>query len=367
MKKKTEYIYTVIVAAVLIFGLSFWAVLKPADDFSESERRPLEKLPELSVKTLLNGDFMENFEDYTNDQFPMRDTFRSVKALAQYYLFGLKDNNGLYYVDGQIAMLDFPLDEESLDYAKERFDYLYETYMKDKVNKVVFSMVPDKGFYLGEENGYPVMDYAAMEEYFEENLDFAEYVSITDLLDKDDYYAADTHWQQQSITAPAEKILGALGARPFDDLSEETATENFHGVYYGQSALPLAPEKITYLRNEELDSMTVMNYETGKTGGIYDFGKLEGKDPYEFYLSGSVSILEVSNPNAEGDRHLIIFRDSFGSSIAPLLMRDYAKITLIDTRYIIPATIGNYVDFEGADVLMIYSSLVLNDSYLFKK
>ncbi len=367
MNKKTESIYTVVVAAVLIFGLSLWAVLKPADDFSESERRPLEQLPELSVKTLLNGDFMENFEDYTNDQFPMRDTFRSVKAIAQYYLFGLKDNNGLYYTEGQIAKLDFPLDENSLAYAKDRFYALYETYMEGKVNKVVFSVVPDKGYYIGANNGYPVMDHAAMEKYFAENLDFAEYVSISGLLDKDDYYAADTHWQQQSITKAAEELLLFLEARPFDDLEETLATENFHGVYYGQSALPLPAEKIIYLRNEALDSMTVMNYETGKETGIYDFGKLESKDPYEFYLSGSVSILEVTNPNAESDRRLVIFRDSFGSSIAPLLMRDYAKITLIDTRYIMPSMIGSYVDFEGADVLMLYSSLVLNDSYIFKK
>lgn len=367
MKKKTEYIYTVIVAAVLIFGLSLWAVLKPADDFSESERRPLEQLPELSVKSLLSGDFMENFEDYTNDQFPMRDTFRSVKALAQYYLFGLSDNNGLYYTEGQIAKLDFPLDEKSLDYAKERFDYLYETYMEGKANKVVFSVVPDKGFYLGANNGYPVMDYSAMEKYFAENLDFAKYVSISGLLSKDDYYAADTHWQQQKITEAAEELLLSLEARPFDYLEETLATENFHGVYYGQSALPLPAEKIIYLRNEELDSMTVKNYETGKETGVYDFEKLESKDPYEFYLSGAASLLEVNNPNAESDRHLIIFRDSFGSSIAPLLMRDYSKITLIDTRYIMPSMIGDYVDFEGADVLMLYSSLILNDSYMFKK
>ena len=367
MKKKTQQIYTIIVAAVLIFGLSIWAVLKPADDFSESERRPLEKLPELSVKTLLNGDFMENFEDYTNDQFPIRDTFRSVKAIAQYYIFGLKDNNSLYYTEGQVAKLDFPLHEDSLAYAKDRFDWLYENYLKDNANKIIFSMVPDKGYYLGANNGYPVMDYDAMEKYFADNLPFAEYVSIAGLLDKGDYYATDTHWQQQSITKAAEELLVFLEARPFENLEEAVATENFHGVYYGQSALPLKPEKIIYLRNEELDSMSVFNYETGKTKGIYDFEKLESKDPYEFYLSGSTSILEVTNPNAEGDRHLIIFRDSFGSSIAPLLMRDYAKITLLDTRYIIPSMLGQYVDFEGADVLMIYSSLVLNDSYIFKK
>ncbi len=367
MKKRTEYIYTVVVMAVLIFGLCIWAVLKPADDFSESERRPLDKLPELSINNILKGNFMDNFEDYTLDQFPLRDGFRSVKALAQYYLFGLSDNNGLYYTEGQIAKLDFPLDEKSLDYAKERFTELYKTYMDGKVHRIVFTVIPDKGYYLGEENGYPVMDYAAMEKYFDENLGFAEYVKITDLLDEDDYYAADTHWKQQNITAVSEKLLSALNARPFENLSENLATENFHGVYYGQSALPLPAEDIIYLSNPELDAMTVMNYENGKTTGVYDFEKLESKDPYEFYLSGAASLLEVTNPSAESDRHLIIFRDSFGSSVAPLLMRDYAKITLIDTRYMAPALIGEYVDFEGADVLMAYSSLILNDSYIFKK
>ena len=367
MKKKTEYIYTIIVAAVLIFGLSLFAVLKPADDFSESERRPLEKLPELSVKTLLNGDFMDKFENYTNDQFPLRDTFRSVKALARYYLFGLSDNNELYFADGHVAKLDFPINQESLDYAASRFNELYETYMKDKVNKVVFTVVPDKGYYIGAENGYPVMDYDYMIGFFEEKLPFANHVEIFDLIDESDYYLTDTHWQQQEITDVAEKILVSLEARPFEDLEEKVATENFHGVYYGQSALPLKPEKIVYLTTPELEHMTVLNYETGMEGGIYNFDKLEGKDPYEFYLSGAVPLLEVTNSSAEGDRHLIIFRDSFGSSLAPLLMRDYSKITIIDTRYLLPNFIGEYVDFEGADVLMTYSTLILNDSFILKK
>lgn len=367
MKKKTQQIYTIIVAAVLIFGLSIFAVLKPATDFSESERRPLEQLPELSIKTILNGNFMDDFENYTNDQFPLRDAFRSVKALAKYYLFGISDNNELYFADGHVAKLDFPLDEDSIQYAADRFNELYSTYMEGKVNKVIFSVVPDKGYYIGEENGYPVMDYDYMFGFFEYKLPFAKYIDIYMQLDKDDYYLTDTHWQQQNLTEVAEKILIHLGARPFEDLEEKVATENFHGVYYGQSALPLKAEKITYLTNPELESMSVYNFETGKTGGIYNFEKLDGKDPYEFYLSGPVPLLEIENPSAEGDRHLIIFRDSFGSSLAPLLMRDYSKITIVDTRYLMPNFIGEYVDFEGADVLMIYSSLILNDSYIIKK
>ena len=367
MNKKTEQIYAVVLMAVLIFGFSLWAVLKPADEYSESERRILDQFPKFSVKTVIDGTFMDNFEDYTLDQFPLRDGFRSVKAIARYFIFGLSDNNDLYFAENHVAKLDFPLNESSLGYASDRFTDLYKTYMEGNVNNVVFAMVPDKGYYLAEKNGYPAMDYEAMKNILSENLSFANHVDITGLLSEDDYYFTDTHWQQQYITEAAEEILSALGARPFDDLTEKVATENFHGVYYGQSALPLSAEKIVYLENEALSSMTVFNYENNKETGVYDFSKLEGKDPYEFYLSGAASLLEVTNPSAESERHLIIFRDSFGSSIAPLLMRDYSKITLVDTRYMNPSLIGEYVDFEGADVLFLYSSLILNDSYILRK
>ena len=239
MKKKTQQIYTIVLMAVLIFGLSIFAVLKPATDFSESERRPLEKLPELSLETVLNGDFMGNFEDYTNDQFPLRDAFRSVKALAKYYLFGISDNNELYFADGHVAKLDFPLDEDSIQYAADRFNELYSTYMEGKVNKVIFSVVPDKGYYIGAENGFPVMDHKAMEEFFAESLGFAEYVSIFDLIDESDYYFADTHWQQQDITPVADKILSALGARPFENFEENPCFANVESLFLALSSVLL--------------------------------------------------------------------------------------------------------------------------------
>ncbi len=365
--KRTEQILSTVLMAVLIFGFSLWALLKPIDEYSESERRKLKDFPELSVTTLLNGSFMEGFEGYTLDQFPLRDTFRSIKAGARLYLFEISESNGLYINDGQIVKLDFPLNEDSVTYAADRFTNLYDSFMEGKVNKVVFSVAPDKGFYVAEENGYPAMDYEKLNGIIKERLDFAKFCDISDLLDRNSYYSTDTHWEQQHLTDAADKILEALGARPFDSFEEKLATENFYGVYYGQLGLPLPAEEIKYLTNEELEAMSVYNHETGKTGGVYDFDKLESRDPYEFYLSGAASILEVTNPNAEGERHLIIFRDSFGSSIAPLLMRDYAKITIVDTRYMVPSLLGEYVDFENADVLFLYSSLILNDSYIIRK
>ena len=52
----------------------------------------------------------------------------------------------------------------------------------------------------------------------------------------------------------------------------------------------------------------------------------------------------------------------FGSSMAPLLAEGYRKITLVDTRYIAPELLRNFVSFENADVLFLYSALILNQS-----
>ena len=108
------------------------------------------------------------------------------------------------------------------------------------------------------------------------------------------------------------------------------------------------------------------NYETGKTGPVYDLDKATGSDPYELFLSGSVSLLTVDNPNARTDRELVIFRDSFGSSLAPLLLEGYSRVTLVDIRYLSPSQLGNFLTFDRQDVWFLYSTSVLNNSSTLK-
>ena len=94
--------------------------------------------------------------------------------------------------------------------------------------------------------------------------------------------------------------------------------------------------------------------------------KAAGKDPYEMFLSGSVSLLTIENQSAKTDKELVIFRDSFASSLAPLLIDGYAKITLVDIRYLPPERLGNWLSFEDQDVLFLYSASVLNNSETIK-
>ena len=123
-------------------------------------------------------------------------------------------------------------------------------------------------------------------------------------------------------------------------------------------------EPMYILENDLLRACTVFNYTTGKTTPVYDMEKLYSKDQYEVFLSGSQSLLRIDNPKGDPDKKLIVFRDSFGSSLTPLLVQDYGQITLVDIRYIMVENLGRFVDFQNANVLFLHSTLVLNKNLI---
>lgn len=378
MTNKVKNITVTCVMAVLLFGLAFWAWFRPADDYSTSERRPLDKFPELSWNTIFHDErektFMNTFESYTLDQFPLRDTFRTLKSIASFYVFGNRDNNNIYIEDGYAAQLEYPIKEDSLDKAAEKFKAASK-YFGANAN-FYFSIVPDKGYFLAEQNGYLSMDYDQFFSLMADKMDFAEYIDITGELTLEDYYKTDTHWRQEKLLGVAKKIAETMGVTLVSEYTEKTLDVPFYGVYYGQSALPLPADDMKYLTNDILEGCTVYSYEDGKNIDVYDMEKAHGKDPYEMYLSGNLTAVKITNPNATTEKELVIFRDSFGASLSPLLIEGYSEIIILDIRYASIAVINSYRDNTGRpmaldlktadDVLFIYSSLVLNNSSTFK-
>ena len=356
------------VLATLWAALILAAWLGKPEQMSDSERRPLAQFPKLTADTLLSAKFMSDFETYTLDQFPMRDTFRTLKSMTHYYVFGQKDNNGIYMQDGFAAKLEYPLNVSALDYALSRLNYVYETYLKEVGSKVYMAVVPDKSFYLAEENGYPALNYDALFDRVAEKLPFARQIDLTGTLTAQDYYRTDTHWRQEALLPVAQTVSNAMGltAPKAENFTQTPVKEDFYGVYYGQAALPMASEPLYVMESELLSACQVYNYETDSYAPVYDLEKLSGKDPYDVFLSGPQSLLRVENPKAVTDKELLIFRDSFGSSVAPLLVQDYKTVTLVDIRYLASQMLGKYLDFHGQDVLFLYSTSVLNNGTTLK-
>lgn len=365
MKRINQFLC--ILCAVFLFSFSALCLFLPKQEWSDSERRKLAAFPTLNVQTLINGKFMSEFESYAVDGFPFRDSFRTLKAVVNRYVFAKKDNNGVYMTaDGYISSVDYPLRETSLERAASRFAYLYETYLSKENNRVYFSIIPDREFFLAKENGQLCYDFKELENYMKENVSFAQYIDISSLLQKEDYYKTDVHWKQECITDIAQKLAESMDTLLSEPFEENILEKPFYGVYCGQAAMPVAAEEIKYLTNDSILNCKVYDMQNGVQTSVYDREKGDGKDPYELFLSGPISLITIENSLCKNGKELIMFRDSFASSLAPLLTDGYEKITLIDIRYISPQVLSRFVDFENSDVLFLYSTRVLNNSETFK-
>lgn len=364
MNKKLKSIITTGIMSAFVFGFSAWNIFGKDSTYSETERRDLAVFPELSKNTLLDGSFMTSFETYAMDTFPVRDTFRGIKSASELGIFQKLNTNGLYIKNGYVSKQEYPYSEQMLDHAAERMKFIYDSFIADTDSNVYFSVIPDKNYFLCKNSSRLALDYDAFISEARKRTDYMQYIDITDLLDIDDFYRTDTHWRQEKITDIAKHITSEMGTELNCDFTENILDKQFEGVYYGQLALSLKPDEIHYLTNDTIENCKVTSYGKGKPeeAVVYNMDKANGKDPYEMFLSGADPLIIIENPNAKTDKELVIFRDSFGSSLAPLLIDSYSKITIADIRYMQSSAVGSFIKFDKQDVLFIYSTLILNNS-----
>ena len=385
MKTNVKNIVTSVIFLAVIVGMLLGCVLHKAKDYSESERRPLESFPtyestydsekDMNFLLTLNKDikdYINSFDKYTLDQFPARDLWRQIKSFVELNVFNKKDNGDMYVKDGYISEIDGKLDVDSVNKANKVFNNIYDRYLVGKADKVIISIIPDKHYFMGASGGYPSYDYDELVrlvcEGINENI---EYVDIFDELELEDFYKTDTHWSQDKIVDVVKKLVTALGVA--DEYSFEYDVNeidmDFFGIYSGKLGLKSEADVIRYLTSDIINKCKLYDYELQKYVPIYDFSKnnyeqSNGFDPYNFFLSGAKKgIMTIVNPSQNNGKELVVFRDSYGSSIGPLLVDGYSKVHFVDVR-VTTAAVANMVlkGFDNKDVMFLYSSMIINNS-----
>ncbi len=379
-KIKNITLTTLFVGFIFFFGAKL--LFSQPQEYSMSERgRLLEQMPSLTKETLLSGDFMRDFEEFGLDQFPCRDSFRELKMFTALKVMKIYTVNDLYIWKDAVVEENRELNEEMVLDNLETLTGIYDKYIENKnPNGVYFSVIPEKNHYFSEESGRFSYDFNDFENTVKNNTSWAEYIDIEDTLTSDSFYKTDSHWSQDKLIETAKKIAEQMGVEIPDSYVTNTTEKDFYGVYADYILLPVKADRITYLTNETINSFKVKSFDEfakdAKTfedffadDVVYNFDKLNSNDMYDFFLSGAVGdITVIENPNCDNGKNLIIFRDSFGSSLAPLLAQGYKKTTVIDLRGVSSMMFSNsaFVNFKDADVLFIYSPVLLEAVRPFK-
>ncbi len=275
--------------------------------------------------------------------------------------------NGIWQWNGMLFREEPSTNPDQLSYGARYYSTLIDTYLKDC--HVYCAVIPDKNYYVRGEAGFPVLNYETLLDTFTGGLQGATVVDILDTLTPEDYYLTDNHWRQTELFDTVAALARAMGVEPYLTPREDYAAHTlspFYGVFARDAETRALSDELVYLTSAYTDSAAV-------SGPLYDFDtvyvpeKFEGEDGYDIFLGGAQPVIFLENEDAKTDKELYIFRDSFGSSLVPLFLGAYRKITVIDMRYITGAYLPNVVSFTpGSDVLILNSVLTLNTAAIMR-
>ena len=351
-----------------IFILSLFLILLinlivPDKEQSEQENRVLETVPKLSLTSVLNGDFMEQWENYMSDQFAGRNLWRGLKVSLD-RLGGSRMENGVIIgKDGQlledIAVPDSELFTDNLNAVKS----FVNTY-SDIPTTVM--LIPDAACILSE--SLPafatVEDQRQMFSMVERGLgDSVNWVDAYSVLNKHKteklYYKTDHHWTTQAAFYVFQEAAAGLGIEGdvSDDYVSYTVTNSFNGVLASKSGAGLdEKEQIDIYVPTEGDDDVIVNYvdKAEKRTSLYDSSKLETRDKYGVFFGGNTSVMDIRTMSTRQKR-LLVVKDSFADCFIPFLTPYYREIVVVDPRYYSGTMTDIMETYRITDMLILYS------------
>lgn len=339
------------------------SALTPDKAFSELENRALSQRPQFTVKRVLSGEFMADYETYTVDQFPGRDYWVATKAWSE-RLVGKQENNGVYFCDGSTLITRF----EEPDQKRMETNLKYINTFAEKVTvPVTVGLVPTAAKIWADKlpQGAPNYDQALVISQAQQGLN----IPVLDLTSalaphsgEDIFYRTDHHWTSLGAYYAYAALGPTLGYEPLplETYTKQTVSTEFYGTVFSSSGVRwVEPDEMDVYVPEEGITVVSHTYDTAgnpveEPRQLYDESYLTKKDKYSMFLGGQQSLGVVTTPNKDKPK-LLLIRDSYSDSLVPFLTPHFSEIHLIDLRYYKLST-AQYIADNGIDqALILYS------------
>ena len=358
MKQHKFNLFLTVLFCLFIGGVFLGSMILPDKTFSPVENRNLAQAPKFSLDNVTSGKFMEDTEDYVNDQIIGRDFWVALKAWSE-RLTGKQENNGVYFAkeDTLINRLDTP-DPELLE---ENAGYVNALVNNVDV-PVYFGIIPSAAEIWADRlpAGAPTADEKAIidglyNQVQTHTIDL--YAALGAHQDEDIYYRTDHHWTSLGAYYGYEALMGAMGleAAPLDESQKVTVSEDFYGTLYSTSGVRwLPPDHIDRYISGEGVTVTAYPDGTPQPGSLYVDSFLSEKDKYSSFLGGNKPLCVIETEHTGAPKVLVI-RDSYTDSLAPFLTQNFSEIHVFDPRMNL-TSVKDYVEQNEIDsVVVLYS------------
>ena len=391
--KKTVWI-PVLTFLFLIFGGMVWGLLKPDQAYSDTENRYLAERPAFSWESLFGGSYTRDYESYITDQFPLRDQWVGLKTRTE-MLLGKAETKNVWLAQDNYLIVDYPASDfegeqggQNRETLANALSYYVNSLGKDHVRVMLvpsasqilmdklpaYSPVYDQSLYLEE------AVKAAEEAFAKAGIEggAAElFVDVEGALSPHAgeyiYYRTDHHWTTLGAFYAYQAWAESLGLSPLSDAGLREVSDHFWGTTYSRLHAGGEADVISVYDTEQNAVLT--HNMTDQTEGFYDWAKLAVRDQYAVFLGGNDGLLEIrtdaeqegEEEKTEGERVLLVVKDSFANCFIPYAAEHFDRIIVVDLRYLNMSLAQLAGQYGATDLLVLYSAQAFaTDATVFK-
>jgi hypothetical protein len=318
------------------------STLKPDITYSNNENREMQKFPNSSI---LNAQWMTDFDKYTSDQFIFRDQWLSAKTYIEMLTFKKCINN--VYITNDRLLNNYT----DTDFDKKRVEYNINTinsFVK-KYNAKLYLIPTSSEIY---KDDMP---------FYNNNIDINKkleglenYIDMYDVLNKHKdeyiYYNTDHHWTTIGAYYAYQSMF-----ENHVEFNKKLISDEFLGTIHSKLNIKFEPDKI-YINDSKTDFNVF--YDLGKEDlGLYFDKYLEGKDKYSYFLDNNHGLIQIVNNNINNNKSIVIIKDSFSNCLTPFIAENYKNVYLIDLRYF-NINVSTYLKtIKYDDIYIIYNKV----------
>ncbi len=335
---RKKYVFTSLFC-MFIFIISICTVFGPKTDYSVNEKRYYAEFPEISMKSVLSGEFQDGLEKYVSDHLWGRDLFVGVNSYFS-LLMGRNTLGNIYNCDDGY-LINAPKKTDTAVFEKniQRFNQFTNTV---KIPSTLL-LIPTNGYIMYDK--LPNMHGEYIDDYlFRKADELTPDMGMIDprkaLINAKNYgqvcYKTDHHLTSRGNYTVYSLYCSVNGIScPDESRYNKRSYDGFYGTAWSGSGYWLSPAdsvELWELDDDVTVTITDADKEEIKSDSLFFTDRLKSRDKYPVFLDGNHSLVRIENPHA-AEGNLLIIKDSYAQCFASFLAHNYKNIYLIDLRY----------------------------------
>ena len=365
--KKVDKLFFMFFCLICSLGLIIF--FKDEKNMSITENRILEKIPNLSISSYMDGTYQSKLESALSDQFMGSET---IKIYMNRYTNFINWNK----LDPKICKDKYVLIKDSYyvydcapyvisGYIKESEDSILAFDSKIKLFNKINEKIPTYYYFVNRSNNFNFeTNTKSLDAYNYYKQNMSNYAGISELNFKDFegykkmFYKLDHHWNHYGSYVGYMAVASMMN---FNDLytpieTSEIKKINYIGslgtgsnIYNFEDPFTIykfnLPSHSTYLDGEIYERDTYQEY----INGAYPKKEIFGH--YANYYGGDYALVEYDYFD-EAKENLLIVSNSYGNAVRELIASNYNKTYVVDLRHYDEFEVLNFVKEKNIDKIL---------------